>query len=50
MGLCIAESGKHVAFTAGTGVLVFMDLIAYLMMKVIQRNGGPTILQEASRQ
>ena len=32
-GLCIEESGVHVAFCAGTGVLVFLDLIAHLLMR-----------------
>ena len=29
-GLQPARSGLHVAFAAGTGVLVFVDLVAYL--------------------
>lgn len=32
-GLCIEESGVHVAFCAGTGVLVFLDLISHLLMR-----------------
>ena len=32
-GLCIESSGVHVAFCAGTGVLVFLDLIAHLLMR-----------------
>ena len=32
-GLCIEESGVHIAFCAGTGVLVFLDLIAHLLMR-----------------
>ena len=32
-GLCIEESGVHVAFCAGTGVLVFLDLIAHLLLR-----------------
>ena len=29
-GLRPHQSGLHVGFTAGTGVLIFMDLVAYL--------------------
>lgn len=32
-GLCIEESGVHVAFCAGTGVLVFLDLIAHMLLR-----------------
>ena len=30
-----ASSGTHVAFTAGTGALVFLDLVAYLLRKAV---------------
>jgi len=30
-GLGIQKEGTHIAFVAGTGVLVFMDLVAYLI-------------------
>ena len=32
-GLGIQRSGVHIAFTAGTGVLVFVDLVAHLVRK-----------------
>ena len=32
-GLEIGKSGLHVAFCAGTGVLVFLDLVAHLLMR-----------------
>ena len=32
-GLCIQPSGVHVAFCAGTGVLVFLDLIGHLLLR-----------------
>jgi len=32
-GLEIKETGLHVAFCAGTGVLVFLDLVAHLLMR-----------------
>jgi len=43
-GIDIKKRGKHVAITAGTGVLVFMDLVAYLLLRLIERAGGPQIL------
>ena len=32
-GLCVEESGVHIAFCAGTGVLVFLDLISHLLLR-----------------
>ena len=32
-GLDIMPSGTHIAFTAGTGCLVFVDLVAHLIRK-----------------
>ena len=32
-GLCIEPSGVHVAFCAGTGVLVFLDLVSHLLLR-----------------
>ena len=32
-GLGITPKGVHVAFAAGTGVLVFIDLVAFLIRK-----------------
>ena len=32
-GLQIEERGVHVAFCAGTGVLVFLDIVAHLMIR-----------------
>ena len=34
-GLDIQSDGTHVAFTAGTGILVFIDLVAHLTRKVL---------------
>lgn len=39
-GLDIPTSGRNVAFTAGTGVLVFIDLVAHLILQIIGQNGG----------
>jgi len=33
-GLNIQPTGEHIAFSAGTGVLVFIDLVAHLIMRV----------------
>ena len=33
LGLDIRTEGTHIAFTAGTGVLVFLDLVAHLLRK-----------------
>ena len=30
-GLNVMTSGVHIAFTAGTGILPFLDLVAYLI-------------------
>jgi len=32
-GLDIQYGGTHIAFTAGTGILTFLDLVAYLLRK-----------------
>ncbi len=34
-GLGIHPQGTHIAFTGGTGVLVFLDLVAHLLRKVL---------------
>ena len=34
-GLEILPKGTHIAFTGGTGVLVFIDLVAHLLRKVL---------------
>lgn len=44
LGLGVKSQGKHIAFTAGTGILAFLDFVAYLMIRLIERNGGPAIL------
>ena len=38
LSLGILPEGKHVAFSAGTGILVFIDLIAHLILRLIQLN------------
>ena len=34
-GLACSQIGKHVAYSAGTGVLVFLDLVAYLILRIV---------------
>ena len=35
LGIDIQPNGAHVAFTAGTGVLVFVDLVAHLILRIL---------------
>ena len=37
-GLCIEGSGVHVAFCAGTGVLVFLDLISHMLLRTYYKH------------
>ena len=37
-------SGKNIAFAAGTGMLVFVDLIAHMILKRVAEKGGPNLL------
>ena len=39
-----SEGGKHVAYAAGTGVLVYVDLIGHLILKEVAAQGGPDVL------
>jgi len=39
-GLACSQTGKHVAYTAGTGVLVFLDLVAYLVIRIADKHCG----------
>ena len=41
-GLDIKETGLHVAFCAGTGALVFLDLVAHLLMRNIFKSKLPS--------
>lgn len=45
-GLEIQKEGTHIAFTAGTGCLVFVDLVAHLLRK---NTGTLDTLEEASQ-
>ena len=39
-----SEGGKHVAYAAGTGILVYVDLIGHLILKEVAAQGGPDVL------
>ena len=40
-GLCIEPNGVHVAFCAGTGVLVFLDLLSHLLLRSYYKHYVP---------
>jgi hypothetical protein len=40
LGLELKSRGKHIAFAAGTGILVFIDLVAYLIIQILVEKGG----------
>lgn len=40
-GLEIKNTGLHVAFCAGTGVLVFLDLVAHLLLRNVYLSREP---------
>ena len=35
-GLGIQPAGKHIALAAGTGILVFIDLLAHLILRLVE--------------
>ena len=39
-GIGLSKRGEHVAYTAGTGILVFLDLVAYLVIRIVDKYGG----------
>lgn len=39
-GLNVKPSGVHIAFSAGTGALVYIDLVAYLIRENLGLNSG----------
>ena len=46
VGLKMKQSGLHVAFCAGTGALVFLDLVAHLLMRNIFQTRQPEDLDK----
>jgi hypothetical protein len=47
-GLIQKEEGTHIAFAAGTGVLCFVDLVAYLALKNLGSTGKAKTLKNQS--
>jgi len=45
LSLGILPNGKHIAFAAGTGILVFMDLIAHLILRLLSSFGNLNIFE-----
>lgn len=45
-GLNPEKPGRHIAFCAGTGVLVFIDLIGHLILRQVAAQGGPDVLAQ----
>ena len=41
LGLTGKETGTHIVFAGGTGVLVFVDLVCYLMRKTAANLDNP---------
>ena len=44
-GLNIQVDGEHIAFAAGTGVLVFIDLVSHLILRILSENEGVDVGQ-----
>ena len=47
LGIDIQPNGTHVAFTAGTGVLVFLDLVAHLILRILDIPDFNNLIQKA---
>ena len=39
-GLACNQTGRHIAYTAGTGILVFLDLCSYLLIRIVDKYYG----------
>lgn len=44
-GLACNQTGRHIAYTAGTGILVFLDICAYLLIRITDKYYGTGIGQ-----
>lgn len=42
-GLEIQSTGVHIAWAAGTGILVFVDLVAHLILRIVGETGCPIL-------
>ena len=49
LALGVLPNGKHVAFTAGTGILVFIDLIAHLILRLLSQNPSLNVFKTLFR-
>ncbi len=49
LALGVIPNGKHVAFTAGTGILVFIDLIAHLILRLLSQNPSLNVFKTNSK-
>ena len=45
-GLQVEATGTHVAFTSGTGILPFLDLVALLILNVAEEAGALCVLSD----
>ena len=45
-GLELETSGTYVVFAAGTGILVFIDLVAHLILRLVANNGEINIFND----
>ena len=49
LGLELKPRGRHIAFAAGTGILVFLDLVAHLILRLISKSRGPNIFADKTQ-
>ena len=42
-GLDVKTSGHHIGFAAGTGILVFLDLVAHLLLRILSEELGDNV-------
>lgn len=45
MGLGLKKTGTFTAFAAGTGILVYIDIVAHLILKVLSAKGGQNFFE-----
>lgn len=38
IGLCLDKNGHNIAFTGGTGILVFLDVVAMILLQACDLN------------
>lgn len=48
-GLEIKPKGRHVAYAAGTGILVFIDLVGHLILSLLSKYEGLSFFEEGSQ-